>query len=66
MTDPEHSTAETEETAQEVRDDINRIVGIDQSMEYPGWFTKEELEGMVEYITRHQSVATDDDPRRER
>ena len=43
---------ETEETAQEIRDDINRIAGIGQSMEQPGFFTKDELEGVAEYIIK--------------
>lgn len=52
------SDSETEQTAQEIRDDINRIAGIDQSVEQPGYFTKDELEGIVEYIVeREQEIS---------
>ena len=44
------SDSETEQTVQEIRDEINRITGIDQSIEQPGFFTKNELEGVAEYI----------------
>jgi len=52
--DTGRSSVETEQTAQEIRDDINRIAGIDQSIEQPGLFTKDELEGIAEYITKRE------------
>lgn len=38
------------EDAQDVRDDINEMVGIGQGSQYPGWFNGKELEAIAEYI----------------
>jgi hypothetical protein len=51
---------ETEETAQEIRDDINRIAGIGQTIEKPGFFTKDELEGIAEYIIQKEGDRSDE------
>lgn len=53
------SVGKTEQTAQEVRDEINQTAGIGQSIEQPGFFTKAELEGIVEYIlNRKQDICS--------
>ena len=54
------STNKAEQTVQEVRDDINRIAGIGQSMEKPGFFTKDELEGIAEYIVQKEGDRSDE------
>jgi len=51
--------SETEQTAQDVREEINQTAGIGQSIEQPGYFTKAELEGVVEYIlNREQDISS--------
>jgi len=50
-----------DETAQEVRDEINRIVGIGQSIDQPGYFTKDELRDIATHIAEledKRSVST--------
>jgi len=54
------SMDKAEQTAQEIRDDINRIAGIGQSMEKPGFFTKDELEGIAEYIIQKEGDRLDE------
>jgi hypothetical protein len=41
-----------EETAQDVRDDINEMLGIDQSIEQAGYFTKAELRQAARRIAK--------------